>query len=63
VALPPGCNFAPRCRHRFDRCDSEDPVLTDAVGGSHLDACLLSVDHKRAVRDADINPGLVEGIA
>ena len=26
-ALPPGCKYAPRCRHRFDRCDEAEPEL------------------------------------
>ncbi|GAA3582602.1 ABC transporter ATP-binding protein [Amycolatopsis ultiminotia] len=26
-ALPPGCAFAPRCPHAFDRCHTEIPVL------------------------------------
>jgi peptide/nickel transport system ATP-binding protein len=63
VNLPEGCHFAPRCRHRFDRCLVDDPALTDASGGGHLDACHLSVEQKRDVRDADINPALVEDIA
>src|SRR5213592_4969010 len=27
LALPPGCRFAPRCRHRFDRCDVKPELL------------------------------------
>jgi peptide/nickel transport system ATP-binding protein len=63
VNLPEGCHFAPRCRHRFDRCLVDDPALTDASGGGHLDACHLTVEEKRDVREADINPALVEDIA
>jgi oligopeptide/dipeptide ABC transporter ATP-binding protein len=60
IHRPQGCNFRPRCPHAFDRCRAEDPALTDKVGGGHLDACHLSVDDKRAKRDATINPQLVE---
>ena len=60
IHRPQGCNFRPRCPHAFDRCRAEDPVLTEKVGGGHLDACHLSVDDKRAKRDATINPQLAE---
>jgi peptide/nickel transport system ATP-binding protein len=60
IHRPQGCNFRPRCPHAFDRCRTEDPALTDKVGGGHLDACHLSVDDKRAKRDATINPQLAE---
>ena len=60
IHRPQGCNFRPRCPHAFDRCRAEDPALTDKVGGGHLDACHLSVDDKRAKRDATINPQLAE---
>ena len=38
LALPPGCAFAPRCRHRFHRC-GERPELTRRNG--HQAACFL----------------------
>ena len=63
VNLPEGCHFAPRCRHKFDRCLTDDPNLTDMVGGGHLDACHLTVEQKRELRTADINPALAEGVA
>ena len=28
-SLPPGCAFAPRCRHVIDRCLADDPALRD----------------------------------
>jgi peptide/nickel transport system ATP-binding protein len=37
MALPPGCAFAPRCTHAFDRC-SQDPPLLDAAP-DHLSRC------------------------
>jgi oligopeptide/dipeptide ABC transporter ATP-binding protein len=60
INRPQGCNFRPRCPQAFDRCRAEEPALTDKVGGGHLDACHLSVEDKRARRDATINPGLAE---
>ncbi|MCL2541796.1 MAG: ABC transporter ATP-binding protein [Nocardioidaceae bacterium] len=37
--LPIGCAFAPRCAHRFDRCESERPELV--VRGDGAAACHL----------------------
>ena len=36
--IPPGCRLHPRCPHRFEPCDSEDPPLFDAGEGEHA-AC------------------------
>ena len=36
--LPPGCAFAPRCKHAVDRCRAERPVL-EPVGERHFKAC------------------------
>ncbi len=55
IDLPPGCNFAPRCQFRFAKC-SEDPALTDKVGGGHLDACHLPVGERAAKRVPVIDP-------
>jgi peptide/nickel transport system ATP-binding protein len=38
--LPPGCRFAPRCPHAFDRCRVEDPPLIP-VGPGHAVRCWL----------------------
>jgi peptide/nickel transport system ATP-binding protein len=38
-AIPPGCAFNPRCRHRFERCLAERPDLLAA--GSSRAACWL----------------------
>jgi peptide/nickel transport system ATP-binding protein len=35
---PPGCAFAPRCRHREDRCDEAVPVL-ESAGSGHAVRC------------------------
>ena len=39
--IPPGCRLHPRCPHRFEPCDSEDPVLFDTGDGDHRAACHL----------------------
>jgi peptide/nickel transport system ATP-binding protein len=61
IALPPGCHFAPRCAHCFARCLTEDPALTDKVGGGHLDACHLAVADKRGRREAELHPEAAAG--
>lgn len=40
AALPPGCAFAPRCRHVADACLSQRPRLRSLHGSDHLNACL-----------------------
>jgi oligopeptide/dipeptide ABC transporter ATP-binding protein len=57
--LPPGCAFADRCGHRFERC-VEQPLLLDRGGDGHLDACHLTRQEKQDIRDATIHPELVE---
>jgi oligopeptide/dipeptide ABC transporter ATP-binding protein len=37
---PAGCRFHTRCRHCFDRCTQETPILRD-VGNEHYVACHL----------------------
>jgi peptide/nickel transport system ATP-binding protein len=37
---PPGCPFHPRCPHRFEPCDKEDPALLPVLEG-RLSACHL----------------------
>ncbi|MBI5257849.1 MAG: ABC transporter ATP-binding protein [Burkholderiales bacterium] len=41
-AMPPGCAFAPRCRHATARCHQERPVLQE-VGPRHQKACFVDV--------------------
>ena len=42
IGLPPGCPFAPRCRHAFDRCRTVAPPLAEVLDDpSHLSACWL----------------------
>ena len=45
---PPGCRFAPRCDHAFERCQAEDPPLLPA--GSQESACWLCEHGPREVR-------------
>ena len=49
LAPPQGCRFAPRCPHRFDKCD-ELPPLEARVGGDHLDRCWLDPEEKKSRR-------------
>jgi peptide/nickel transport system ATP-binding protein len=46
IFVPPGCPFHPRCPHRFDPCDKQQPEFCDR-GGGHPDACHLSGEDKR----------------
>ncbi len=41
-ALPPGCRFAPRCPHVFERCHMERPPL-HAITRGHVASCHLAV--------------------
>jgi peptide/nickel transport system ATP-binding protein len=45
---PPGCPFHPRCKYRFEPCDSKRPPLVPIPGG-HPDACHLPPDRKREI--------------
>jgi oligopeptide/dipeptide ABC transporter ATP-binding protein len=59
LRLPPGCAFSDRCAHRFALCD-ERPELLDKVGGGHLDACHLTLEQKKELRETTIHPELIE---
>jgi oligopeptide/dipeptide ABC transporter ATP-binding protein len=39
-AMPPGCRFAPRCPHAFDRCEVERPPAYATAAGGRA-ACFL----------------------
>jgi peptide/nickel transport system ATP-binding protein/oligopeptide transport system ATP-binding protein len=47
--LPPGCAFAPRCRHVFADCAVE-PELVARSDAQHLDRCWLTIDRRAALR-------------
>jgi oligopeptide/dipeptide ABC transporter ATP-binding protein len=59
LRLPPGCAFSNRCAHRFALCD-ERPELLNKVGGGHLDACHLTLEQKKELRETTIHPELIE---
>ena len=40
-SLPPGCAFAPRCPHAFDRCTLEPPPPNFSVAKGHEARCWL----------------------
>jgi peptide/nickel transport system ATP-binding protein len=45
---PPGCPFHPRCKYRFEPCDSKRPPLL-AIPNGHPDACHLPAERKREI--------------
>jgi peptide/nickel transport system ATP-binding protein len=46
---PPGCPFHPRCKYRFEPCDTERPPLVAPAPGAHPDACHLSWEQKQTL--------------
>ena len=40
AALPPGCSFAPRCKHARDDCRAATPAMT-RIDAAHAAACVL----------------------
>jgi peptide/nickel transport system ATP-binding protein len=48
IFVPPGCSFHPRCPHRFDKCDKEEPALLPS-DGHHASACHLSLADKERI--------------
>ena len=56
IKLPQGCKFRPRCPHAFEKC-TEQPALENRVEQpGHLDRCWLTVEQKRELRGATIEP-------
>ena len=54
-SMPPGCPFAPRCAHAFDRCDAAKPPLYPIADGWAASCYLLDPAHpppERATADA-----------
>ncbi|MFD0559626.1 peptide/nickel transport system ATP-binding protein [Stackebrandtia endophytica] len=50
MALPSGCAFAPRCRFAFDRCRTDQPVLTKtALGDEEPHRRVACLQHDRDV--------------
>ena len=48
-----GCVFAARCPHRLAAC-SDSPALIARDGGDHLDACILPLDQRGALRRGSV---------
>lgn len=44
-AMPPGCPFAPRCAHAFDRCDAAKPPMYPITDGWTASCYLLDPAH------------------
>jgi oligopeptide/dipeptide ABC transporter ATP-binding protein len=60
LSPPPGCRFAPRCPHAFEKC-TEPPPLEDRLKGStgaHLDRCWLEPAKKKKLREVEGRIGL-----
>ena len=49
VTVPPGCVFAERCKHAFERCWHQEPPLLD-LGDTRKAACWWDVDRRRERR-------------
>ena len=50
ISVPPGCPFHPRCRYRElvgeQRCETEVPVLREAITPGHATACHLTAEQR-----------------
>ena len=53
LAPEDGCQFAPRCSHRFELCTTR-PELLERVGPGHWDACHLDPAVRPALRAASL---------
>jgi oligopeptide/dipeptide ABC transporter ATP-binding protein len=58
--LPAGCPFTPRCPMARDRCEVEEPALTDATSPQHRTACHFSQE-LADVRPHDLFAPTAEG--
>jgi oligopeptide/dipeptide ABC transporter ATP-binding protein len=56
INAPRGCKFRPRCPHAFEKCVEEPGLENRVEEPGHLDRCWLTVEEKRELRDATINP-------
>jgi peptide/nickel transport system ATP-binding protein len=57
LTAPGGCAFAPRCRHRHDRCDEQPPL----EGVQHADACWLPREQRSELRHDGDAAAVAEG--
>jgi peptide/nickel transport system ATP-binding protein len=53
LALPPGCRFEPRCRHRFEKCSTR-PELAERAGPGRKDACHLDPAVRATLRQSSL---------
>ncbi|ANF59325.1 ABC transporter ATP-binding protein [Halotalea alkalilenta] len=53
IELPPGCSFANRCPHAFDRCRLESPRLSSSGDGA-LSACFLHQPSSQRAMTAEL---------
>jgi oligopeptide/dipeptide ABC transporter ATP-binding protein len=65
IALPPGCEFNPRCPFRVERCFEEDPELQLVAPSQHA-ACWVTMQRAYAEMGAegitDTRPGAASGV-
>ncbi|MBV8445501.1 MAG: ABC transporter ATP-binding protein [Candidatus Dormibacteraeota bacterium] len=65
IALPPGCEFSPRCPFRIEKCFQEDPEL-ETVGTAQQAACWVTMDRAykemNAANIVDTRPGAASGV-
>ena len=52
-AMPPGCPFAPRCPHVFDRCRVERPPAYELIHGRRAACFLVEPGHEHEAVAAD----------
>ena len=65
IAPPPGCEFAPRCPFRIEKCFTVDPEL-EPVGDGQRAACWVTMERAYAEMGArditDTRPGAASGV-
>jgi oligopeptide/dipeptide ABC transporter ATP-binding protein len=59
-ALPPGCLFAPRCPHAFERCHTQRPAL-HRLDAPHRPGAVRLVDEPHQVVQHEASCHLLEG--
>ena len=62
LAAPPGCRFAPRCPHAYEKCEEPPTLEARLEGSAHLDRCWLEPARKRELRGVEGRIGLAEPV-